>query len=272
MPLVKIDGADIAYEVHGAGPPVLLVAGLGGAGSYWQPQIEALSRHFKLIVHDHRGTGASTHQRIKYSVERMAADVLGLMDALGIDSAHLVGHSTGGAIGQILGVEHPQRLRSIFMYASWTSADAYMRRVFEIRKALVLNQGAMAYLRATPVFLHPDWWINANSQPLETAEEKALATFPDPEIVASRIDAIMAFDRRADLDKIRVPTLVFCAQDDHLTPVYFSRELAARIPGARLIVAEKGGHAHSQTMPEEFNRIVVGYIQEQEARSAGRLT
>lgn len=269
MPKVHIDGADIHYEVHGQGAPLMLVAGLGGAGSYWQPQIAELSRHFMVIVHDHRGTGASTHQKMTYSVERMAADTLGVMDALGIDSAHLVGHSTGGAIGQIVGIENPKRLRSMIMYASWTKADEYFRRVFELRKATVLDQGALAYMRATPVFLHPDWWINANADKLAAAEAQGVASFPPPEIVASRIDAIVGFDRTANLDKIRTPTLVFCAADDRLTPLYFSRELAARIPGARLVVAEKGGHAHSQTMPEEFNRLVIGYVQEQEARFTG---
>ncbi len=268
MPKVSIDGADIYYEIHGDGPPVLLVAGLGGAGSYWQPQIGPLSRHFRVIVHDHRGTGSSTHQKMRYTVDRMAADTLGLMDALGIESAHLVGHSTGGAIGQILGVDHPDRLRSIVMYASWTRADEYFRRVFEIRKAIVLDQGAMAYMRATPVFLHPDWWINANKAALEAAEQKGLASFPAPEIVASRIDAIVAFDRVADLSRIKVPTLVLCAKDDRLTPLYFSEELARKIPNARLAVTETGGHALSQTLPEEFNRIVIDYLLERER--AGR--
>ena len=268
MPTVRIDDADIYYETHGNGPPVLLVAGLGGGGSYWQPQIGPLSKHFTVVIHDHRGTGASTHQKMKYSVERMAADTLGIMDALGIDSAHLVGHSTGGAIGQILGVEHPRRLRSIIMYASWTRADEYFRRVFEIRKAIVLEQGALAYMRATPVFLHPDWWINANKAALEAAEQKGLASFPPADIVASRIDAIVDFDRTGDLEKIATPTLVLCARDDRLTPVYFSEELAAKIPGASLVIAEKGGHAHSQTMPDEFNRIVIEYLQQQESQSA----
>lgn len=264
MPTVRIDGADIYYETYGDGPPVMLVAGLGGAGSYWQPQIGPLSKHFRVIVHDHRGTGASTHQNMKYSVERMAADTVGIMDALNIDSAHLVGHSTGGAIGQIIGIENPERLRSIVMYASWTKADEYFRRVFEIRKAIVLQQGAMAYIRATPVFLHPDWWINANKVALEAAEQKGLAAFPPAEIVASRIDAIVDFDRTADLAKITTPTLVLCARDDRLTPAYFSEELAAKIPGASLTITQKGGHAHSQTMPDEFNRIVTEYLLEME--------
>jgi aminoacrylate hydrolase len=267
MPKVKIDDFEIYYEIHGSGPPVLLVAGLGGEGAYWQPQIEPLSRHFKVIIHDHRGTGQSTRQKIEYSVDQMAGDVVKLMDALGIENAHLVGHSTGGAIGQILGIEQPKRLRSLFMYASWVKSDPFMQRVMDMRKALVLNVGALAYVRATPVFLHPNWWINASREKLKEAENKSLATFPDPEIVASRIEAILAFDRSNELSKIRTPTLVFCAEDDFLTPLYASQALAAAIPGARLVVAEKGGHAHSQTTPEEFNRIVVNYVLEQERRT-----
>lgn len=266
MPKVAIDGAEIHYEVHGQGPPLMLVSGLGGTASYWGPQIAALSAHFQVILHDHRGMGSSTHHRMKYSVERMAADTLAVMDAAGVESAHLVGHSTGGTIGQILGLEHPQRLRSMIMYASWTKADEYFRRVFELRKATVLDHGPLAYLRATPVFLHPDWWINANAEKLNAVEQASLASFPPVEIVASRIDAILAFDRTAHLERITTPTLVFCAADDRLTPLYFSREIAARIPGARLVVAEKGGHAHSQTMPEEFNRLVISYVLEQEAQ------
>lgn len=140
--------------------------------------------------------------------------------------------------------------------------------MFEIRKAIVLQQGAMAYMRATPVFLHPDWWINANKAALEAAEQKGLGAFPPAEIVASRIDAIVDFDRTADLGKITTPTLVLCARDDRLTPAYFSEELAAKIPGARLTIALKGGHAHSQTMPDEFNRIVTEYLLEMERQSS----
>jgi aminoacrylate hydrolase len=264
MPIAKIDDFEIYYEIHGSGPPVLLVAGLGGQGAYWLPQIEPLSRFFKVVVHDARGTGQSTHQKIKYSVEQMASDVVKLMDALDIKDAHLVGHSTGGAIGQVLGIEQPQRLRSIVMYASWVKADPFMERVMDIRKSLVLNDGPLAYMRATPVFLHPDWWINANWETLEAAEHKGLPIFPAPEIAASRIEATRAFNRSSELSKITTPTLVLCAKDDFLTPLYQSQQLAAKIPGARLTVTEKGGHAHSQTMPEEFNRIVIGYLLEQQ--------
>jgi aminoacrylate hydrolase len=268
MPKIQLANCEINYEIHGDGPPLLLVAGLGGALSYWAPQVEPLARHFKVILYDHRGTGQSTHHKTKYTVDSMAEDVLGLLDALKLDTVHLVGHSTGGAVGQILGAEHPQRLRSIVMYASWTTSDPFMRRQFEVRKAALQSGGAMAYIRSTLVFLHPDWWINANWEKLEEIEKRALAIFPPAEIVLSRIDAVLAFDRRADLPKIRVPTLVLCAEDDLLTPLRYSQQLAAAIPGARLVAMEKGGHAASQTMPEEFNRIVTHYVLEQERRFA----
>jgi aminoacrylate hydrolase len=272
MPKASVDGIDIYYEIHGGGPPVLLIAGLGGEGAYWQPQLEPLSRHFQIIVHDHRGTGQSTASNAKISVERMAKDVIGLMDALGIENAHLVGHSTGGAIGQVVGIEHPGRLRSLFIYASWVKSDPFMQRVMEARKALALHAGAAAYVRATPLFLYPDWWINANSKGLDAVVARSVLTFPAPQIMADRIDAILAFDRSNELGKITTPTIVLCAEDDFLTPLYASQDLATRIPGARLIVAGKGGHAYSQTMPAEFNQLVIDHILEYERPSIEALT
>src|SRR5438477_8729822 len=101
MPNARIGDAEIYYEEAGSGPPLLLVPGLGGQGAFWAKQIADFSRDFRVIVHDHRGTGKSTWSKITYSVDQMADDVLKLMDALGVASAHFVGHSTGGAIGQI---------------------------------------------------------------------------------------------------------------------------------------------------------------------------
>src|SRR5690349_1825241 len=131
MPTIEINDAELYYEVTGQGEPVLLVPGLSGRGSFWASQVTELARDFRVIVHDHRGTGRSTHSRIRYSVEQMADDVLRLMDALGVESAHLVGHSTGGAIGQVIALEHPRRLRSLVLSATWAGPDAYFRRLFE---------------------------------------------------------------------------------------------------------------------------------------------
>src|SRR5437588_1776915 len=156
MPHVKLADGEIYYETHGTGPAVLLVPGLGGVGSYWNPNLPAFSQNYNVIVHDHRGTGQSSRSRIRYCVDQMTDDLLGLMDHLKIEQAHLVGHSTGGAIGQTLSAREPGRLKSLVIYASWTKADPFFRRVFEARRALLMQAGAAAYARSTAVFLYPD--------------------------------------------------------------------------------------------------------------------
>ena len=115
-------------------------------------------------------------------------------------------------------------------------------------------------MRATAVFLYPDWWINENISLLEEREKAGMSVFPEPDIVASRIDAIVGFDRTAELGTIKTPTLVICAKDDFLTPPYFTRELARLIPGAELLLLERGGHCASETNLREFNHAVLTFI------------
>jgi aminoacrylate hydrolase len=263
MPKAAVDAIEIQYETFGGGPPLFLVPGLGGVGNYWTPQIKSFSERFMVIVHDHRGTGQSTRSEIFYSVDQMTRDLLGLMDALGIEKAHLVGHSTGGAIGQTMAIEHPDRIDRLVLYATWTKCDPFMRRVFEIRKLLLLDSGVEAYIKATPIFLYPDWWINQNADALEKADRDLIPGFPSAEIAASRCDAVMNFDRVNQLSEIQACPLVLCAADDFLTPAYFSRELAEQIPGAELKILPRGGHCVSQTQPESFNEAVLNFLQEQ---------
>src|SRR5258708_23380875 len=148
MPHVSIGDADIYYEEQGQGPVLMLVPGLGGRGAFWGRQGRDCARDFRVIVHDHRGAGRSTHSRIRYSVDQMAADTVALMDRLGIARAHYVGHSTGGAMGQTIAQDHPDRLLSLVLSATWPGPDAYFRRCFETRKELLIHRGFESYWRA----------------------------------------------------------------------------------------------------------------------------
>ena len=213
-----------------------------------------------MIVHDHRGTGRSTHSRIHYSVEQMADDVLRLMDALGLESAHLVGHSTGGAIGQVIALEPPGRLRSLVLSATWAGPDPYFRRLFESRKGVLLSQGVEAYVRASALFMTPPAWISANDALLEQQHAAALAEAAPVEVTVSRIDAILRHDRRARLGDIRTPTLVIVAQGDVITPRFYSDELASRVPGAKLVVLDTGGHGAPAVRADAYNRAVGDFL------------
>ena len=266
MSTISLGDAELYYEETGRGAPLLLVPGLSGRGSFWASQAADFSRDFRVVVHDHRGTGRSTHSRIRYSVEQMAADVLRLMDALGIDSAHLVGHSTGGAIGQVMAMEHPHRLRSLVLSATWAGPDPYFRRLFESRKGVLLTQGVEAYLQASALFMSPPAWISANDALLTSQHAAALAEAAPAEVTASRIDAILRHDRRARLGEIRAPTLVIVAQDDAITPRFYSDELASRIPGAKLSVLDSGGHAAPVTRSDAYNAAVGAFLRTQIGR------
>ena len=115
-----------------------------------------------------------------------------------------------------------------------------------MRKDVLLRLGPSAYVQANTLFLYPGAYIAKNNEKLRQAEAQNLAVFPPTEIAASRIDAILAFDRTEQLGKIKTPTLVVGAEDDLVTPAYFSEELARRIPGAEVKLFPNGGHAFTQ--------------------------
>lgn len=266
MPQLKLrDGEPLYYETHGKGPALLLVAGLGGVANFWQRHVEALAGRFTVVLHDHRGCGRSAHSRIDYSVEQMAHDVLALMDGLGIARAHYVGHSTGGAIGQILALEHPSRIDRLVLSATWTAADPYMRRLFDLRAEALEKLGGGFYGRLGQLMLYPPWWLAQNFASLDSAQ--AVPATPDA-ITLSRIAAIMRFDRAKDLPRIAHRTLVSCARDDAVTPFYFSETLARAIPDARLVMFPTGGHFYNHVVAAEFERMVLEFLTTQERMPA----
>src|SRR3954471_14556421 len=260
MPRIVIGDGAIHYERQGVGFPVLFVTGLSGFASFWNDQVAAFSKTFDVITHDHRGIGQSDLTRSGFTVDRMAADVIGLMDALEIERAHVVGHSTGGAIAQILAIQHPNRLATVVLAASCTKPDAYFRRLFGLRKDILLRLGPSAYVQANSLYLYPSWFVARNNESLRTLEAQTPAVFPPTEVAASRIDAILAFDRTESLGRIKTPTLVVGAEDDLVTPSYFSEELARLIPGAEIKIFPRGGHAFTQVRAREFNQAVLPFL------------
>ncbi|HEX5453926.1 MAG TPA: pyrimidine utilization protein D [Stellaceae bacterium] len=260
MPRIVIGDGALYYERHGGGFPVLFVSGLSGVGAFWHDQIATFAKHFEVITHDHRGIGQSDLTRSGFTVDRMAADVIGLMDALEIERAHVIGHSTGGAIAQSLAVEHPKRLASVVLSATWTKPDAYFRRLFGMRKDILLRLGPSAYVQSNTLFLYPSWFVSRNNERLRQQEAQQLAVFPPTEVAASRIDAILAFDRTEGLSRIKTPTLVIGSEDDIVTPSYFSEELARLIPGAEIKMFPRGGHAFTQVRAREFNQAVLPFL------------
>jgi aminoacrylate hydrolase len=256
------DGAELFYETEGNGPPLFLVSGLGGDGRYWAPHVSELARHFTVIVHDHRGTGRSTLSRIDYSVAQMADDALQLLDGLGLKKVHWCGHSTGGAMGQMLAIEHSERIDRLVLSATWARTDAFFRRLFDVRATALRELGPAAYQKGSALALNSPSWIRDHDADLAALEAKANETIPVPEIVLSRIAAIQAHDQRERLQHVKSRALAICARDDMVTPLYFTEELVRLIPNARSYVFPDGGHFYTNVYGAEFRRVVTAFLQE----------
>lgn len=256
MPMI----GDIHYEEHGSGPPLMLVTGLSGLKTSWAAQVPRLAPHFRLITHDHRGTGQSVHSTIAYSVEQMARDALALMDGLGIERADFCGHSTGGAIVQWIALNEPKRIGRAVLSSTWSAPDPYFLRSFEFRKELLSRLGPAAYARDSSFTMYPPDWFAANEPSVLRAEELLLARFPANEIVISRIDAICRFDVADRLGEINVPTLVTCAQDDRVTPVHLSHAIAERVAHSSKVIFPWGGHASPTLNADKYAAMVRQFL------------
>jgi aminoacrylate hydrolase len=259
-----IGGIAQHYQVSGTGTPVLLAAGMGGVGAYWAPQVPVLSAQYQVITYDQRGTGRSAHVPVE-SIEQLAEDAIALLDHLGLERVHFIGHSTGGAIGQVVALRAPERLLSLTLYASVHRADAFRRKIWSFRREVLKTMGPCAYAAMTTLALYPPWFIAEHEADLRIEEERTAKALAAPEIMASRISAILSFDVAQKLPAVRVPTMVVCARDDALTPSYFSEEMARSIPGAHLELVNGGAHALSRTRPELFNKLVLEFLGAQKA-------
>ncbi|MEC9151337.1 MAG: alpha/beta hydrolase [Pseudomonadota bacterium] len=254
------DGDELNYQVLGKGPPLLLVSGLGGVGAFWKDHVPAFAAQFTVVLHDHRGTGQSSPSQIDYSVGQMADDLLQLMDHLQLARADLIGHSTGGAIGQTLAIDQPERIGKLVLSATWSAADDYFKRLFQVRADILLAGGVEAYVRSHAVFMFPPHWVRDKLSTMLSGEKDAVAAFPTPEIMLSRIRGILRFDRRDELSAIRSPALVIGARDDITTPAYFTEELGQLIPNAETVILETGGHFFPLVEGELFRNHTLAFL------------
>jgi aminoacrylate hydrolase len=248
--------AGLWYEWHGPpeGQALILSPGLGGSGSYWAPNLAALSREYRVLVYDHRGTGRSgPPAEGDVSVASMAADVRALMEEFGHQRPYLVGHALGGLIGLELGAVLAKRV----IVNGWPRLDPHTALCFDARLALLRASGPEAYVRAQPIFLYPAGWSSMNAGMLDIEAEHQLERFPPLETVEKRIAAARAFELRPGPD---CPTLLIAASDDVLVPALCSELLAGELAGATVARMGWGGHACNVTDPDAFNRLVLKFL------------
>ncbi len=268
MAVLNTQGISQYYEVHGdpANPPVLLVAGLGGVGTSWGAQVKLFAERYYVIVPDHRGTGRTTHAADGYTTQQLAADMAALVEHLALGPVHVVGASTGGAIGQYMALNHPRTVRSLTMASSFARFDAFVRREFEVRRKLAAESDRQTLYSCYALFLFSPAYARENPERVQAWVDRVLANPEAPgdrEIALKRIDMIAAHDTLAQLGAITQPTLVICGDHDFCTPLPLSQEIAGAVPGAELAVLEGGGHFIDIEQEADFFEIVSAFIDRQ---------
>lgn len=259
MPTVAVNDIEVYYEIHGRGDPLMLITGLGGVGASWGKQIRLFAEAFRTIVPDHRGAGRTSVTEGGYTIERHASDMAETLRALETGPAHIVGTSTGGAIAQVMALDHSDVVRSIVLASTWAKTDAYYKRCLETRKTLVENLGFRAYTEASSLF----WWsaryIREHYGEVVRWEATRLANPADEEVTAKRVEMLIHHDQLDRLGRVRKPVLVIVGKEDMCTPPYFSEELARVIPGAKLEILD-GGHFLSLESPDLFHARVRDFL------------
>jgi aminoacrylate hydrolase len=257
---IDVGDAEIHVELTGSGPDLLLIAGLGGRGAFWHRQIAEFSQQFRVITHDHRGCGNSSPAKVIYGAEHMAEDLIALMDALGIERAHMVGHSTGGAICQHIALDDPGRIDRLVLSCSWAGPDTYFTQLFRTRKEILINCGPVAYLTIGTYLAMPSSYLQPQMTSARAFLEERMAAFPGLEVELSRLAAVMSHDLRSRVGQIARPTLCIGAKDDQITPPGFTQELSDLIDGAEMHLLDSGGHFCPIAATEAYNAAVLGFL------------
>ncbi|WP_131113069.1 alpha/beta fold hydrolase [Lichenihabitans psoromatis] len=257
--ITAADGCAIYYERVGSGPPVVLIPGLGGDGRFWNGVVALLASRFDLLVVDHRGAGRSGRPAGPYRIDGIARDVLAILDAEGCGAAHLVGHSTGGAIVQTIALDAPERARSLVISGGWDRSDARFRAAFGARAALLDAGLADAYQQLTHVFGYDPAFIDAHEAELDKAVASAATALAPFAVTAARVRMLLDFDRSAELHRIAQPTLIVGARDDGLIPIHHAHRLRSLIPHAEFCELA-GAHFHPRTDPAPFATRVAAFL------------
>jgi 3-oxoadipate enol-lactonase len=262
MPRVRCNGLELNYADVGRGEPVVFLNGLAGDHLYWSGQVRAFAGRFRCLALDNRDAGQSDYAPAAYAIADLADDVAALLAALGLPPAHVVGLSLGGMIAQELALRHPERVRGLFLAGTLARADDWFR-------ATLATYGHIRRQVAdTPAFFEAllPWLVSHRFFEAATKVEwlrALLRTGPYPQRIDGFFRQFAAMERHDALERlprVACPVLVAVGEDDLIVPPRYSREIAARLPQARLELLGGVGHAPPIEDPRTFNRLLAAFL------------
>jgi proline-specific peptidase len=262
---------EIYYEVHGPpdAPPIVFIGGWASYHWIWFRQIPVLSQKFRCIVFDNRGAGRSSKPDYPYTMKMFADDVIGLLDSLKIDTAHILGISMGGLIAQQIAITYPERLRSLIIVSSHFGGANY----------IPMDDETMALLIAIPTeTISPKQAVEMRYQATFSPEflrtgravleqtERWIARYPAPvHCQIHQTQAVNTYDGEEAIKQITAPTLIVHGTADKAVPPGNAKLLANNIPNSKIEYIEGGSHFSIIEKYDEFNKIVSRFVDEVES-------
>ena len=251
--------ARIYWDERGAGTPLLLIMGLGYASCMWHRSRPMLSEKYRTIAMDNRGVGQSDVPPGPYSIPVMAADAAAVLDAAGIQRAHVFGVSMGGMIAQEFALQYPQRVHSLIL--GCTAAGGPTAKVAEPSVLMALR--TLAELPAEQAAQSAVSFLYDTGTPQQVIDEDIAVRrpwFPSREGYLAQLQAIMGWQSFPRLSEIKVPTLVIHGQADRLVPAGNGQVIASQIPGAKLVLLDRAGHIFSSDQPEASHQATLAFL------------
>jgi 3-oxoadipate enol-lactonase len=265
MPRIKANDIELYYETHGAGKPLVLISGIGYTLWQWHRMVPYLAEHFQVITFDNRGVGQSDKPAGPYTAQTLAADTAGLLDALGIEKAVVMGHSMGGFVAQALALDVPERVEKLILCSTNFGGPRHVPVTPEAMKVLtdVSSDPLTRFKNGIAVSTAPGWaarnpeiiqewveWRAAN--PIEPASYQAQLA-----IGLGLLPETAAFE--GQLHRLNVPTLILFGVHDRAVPPANAALLAEKIADSIVVILPDAGHFFPIEIPEAASHAVIEF-------------
>ncbi|PHS22764.1 MAG: hypothetical protein COA84_12210 [Robiginitomaculum sp.] len=262
MPQIQVNGISLYYQSAGNGPPLVLIAGFTSDGQSWAPVVAGLSRQFQVITFDNRTTGRTRPAEAKTSMALMADDCVGLMSALEIGHAHILGHSMGGIVAIDIASRYPERIEKLILAATTPDQNSFQLSVLETILSLRQAKGSdQLWLKS---FLH--WLFHPSFFDDPTAVKTALANaaaYPYRQSMAgmaAQLTVLATMKNHIDIKKVKAKTLVILGSNDLFYPLAEAKRTLSAIPNVDISVIAKAGHSVHWDQPDMFVRLVSDFL------------
>jgi 3-oxoadipate enol-lactonase len=255
-------GISLYYEAEGSGDAVVLVQGLDRDHTGMRFQRKELAKHFRVISYDARGTGLSDTPEGPYTCLQMADDLAGLLQALGIEKADVIGASMGGAVAQEFAIKYPEMADRLVLLCTYMKADAFVRQLAKFWMQSVEKTGHVLLCEGILPWLYTREFFEDQQLALDWARKLVKEQEPIYSIQGFqwKAQAALEADTSKQIHKIKAPVLVVAGELDLVVPPALCKKLADVIKGAQFTIISGGGHAFFDEKPFELNEVLLNFL------------